>query len=160
MTAITADIKPVISGSGEWSPTEWMAWHKALVKKYNTASMLIKKDDLVIAKNPMAAGIFNQEWNKASFWGKVKNGISNPLSYKDEQKYFGMWADLAPFSSVTMQSYNPVFTGIQIAGEAAEGIYDFGKMVIKIAIFTGITVGVIALAIGGAYVYKSFKKTK
>lgn len=160
MINITANTTPILSGNLEWGLPEWVLWHKALVKKYNTQSVLLKKGDLIVASNPSADAIWNTEFAKTGFFSKVRNNIGMVWDYKDERKYLGMWPKLLPSNSIQAQKYDPVFTGIQIAGDVAEGIADFGSTLYKIVKWTIIIGGSIVLIVGSAYVYNTVKKIK
>lgn len=160
---ISASSTPVLSGTNEWGLYDWVAWHQALVKQYNTSTVIIKKDGISQAKNEFADSILNIQFNKlisgfssgtnTKFYNEVSSGDKK---FDDGRKYFGMWPFTKPWAMVKMQEYNPAFT----LSEIGHGALDFGAGILKIVKYSILGLGVVVLIVGSAYVYTSFKKTK
>ena len=103
---------------------DWVAWHKDLVKTYNSASVLLSSKDgkTTFGANELASNLWNAEWDKLGLFATAKNNIGNPITtdYNDDKKYLRMWLDLRPSVALGLIQYDPTFTGIQIGVQAGE----------------------------------------
>lgn len=150
-----------------WSITDWMNWHKALVKHYSSATVTIKKGDLEVLANTPAQTEFNSAfkklfdklggWDGSGFLPvkQITSGL-NADQFKTEAKYFGMWSGIIPSSLVKIRQYDASF----IFGKAADTVGDVAGTTVTILKWTAIIGLPLAIAGVSAYVYNSFKKKK
>jgi len=160
MASNTTNITSNSIPADDWTLHEWVKWHKELVKAYNSASMLVKYEGKTLGFNRFASAIWNREYDKLGIWNHIKNEISNPFTseWDDDKKYLSMWFDLDTKLLLTLQEYDPTFTGLKIASDTvqtvASGIVTAFKIV-KIALYVAPVIGI---AILGTYMYSTFKK--
>ena len=160
MAKIDANSTPVLTGTSEWSLSDYVEFHKALANKYYTNTTLIKKDGTTLAKNQSADDIWITWYGKAGAFSKVQMQIMTPTStYDDSRKYLGMWDNLGKLTGSKALMFNPIWASVKVTGDVAKAIGGglmTGLTIAKYAIPTVIGIGII---VGAAYVYKSFKKT-
>lgn len=157
MATITANSTPVYSGTDEWGIAKWAEWHKALVRKYNTQSVLVKSGDKTFGSNKAADDIWLSAYSKTTLFSKPRNELGNPLNLspevKNARKYLSMWAAIGNKTGLILQQYDPSWTGVNIAAETGEAVADTFVALYKIVKWTAIIGGSAIVVLGSIYVY-------
>jgi len=65
-----------------------------------------------------------------------------------------MWSGTHPFKVVSIQNYDPVFTGLTIAGDVAEGVADAARKIYLITKWS-LIIGVPVIVITGVAIFYS-----
>ena len=158
---ITANSTPILKGDSEWGLYDWVAWHQALIKKYNTNTVTVTDTNgIKRAKNDFADKKLNTEFDKLlngftkGTFSKLYSDISNGDNEYDEgRKYFGMWINAKPAMYVAIQEYSPAFAMSKIG----HGALDLGSGILN-TIKWGVIIGVPVILVGvGVYLYYSIK---
>lgn len=159
MSKITADSTPILTGEKEWNLADYVEFHKALANKYYTNTTLVKKDDVVLAKNVSADSIWLGWYLRANAFSKVQMQILSPLSeYDNSRKYLGMWDALGKATGSKFLMFNPVWASVKITGDVAKAIGSGLMTGLKVAKYAIPVVGVLLVLAVSAYIFNSFKR--